>query len=165
MDFKRVVRHLLIPHWAALRRFPASVLKEIESAIARSESTHAGQLRFVVEGALHLGELWRGQSPRGRAVELFAQLRVWDTEHNSGVLIYLLLADKRVEIIADRGIHEKVGDAAWAGICVEMQRAFAAGRYEQGVSLGVSRISDLLAAHFPRREGGANELPDEPIVL
>ena len=98
-------------------------------------------------------------------MELFGQLRVWDTEHNSGVLVYLLLADRRVEIIADRGIHDKVGAAAWEAICGEMQRAFAAGRFEQGVSLGIAAIGDLLATHFPRAEGDTNELPNEPVVL
>ena len=98
-------------------------------------------------------------------MELFGQLRVWDTEHNSGVLIYLLLADRRVEIVADRGIHRKVGDSAWEAICGEMQRSFAAGRFEHGVSLGVAAISDLLATHFPRRRDDANELPNEPVVL
>ena len=104
--------------------------------------------------------LWRGQDARSRAVELFGQLRVWDTEHNSGVLIYLLLADRRVEIVADRGIHDKVGAAAWEAICGEMQRAFAAGRFEQGASFGIAAISDLLATHFPRREGDTQRVAE-----
>jgi uncharacterized membrane protein len=159
------MRHLLTDHWSARRAFPASAMRAIGERIGEQEERHGGELRFAVEASLALPQVLRGQDARSRAVELFGQLRVWDTEHNSGVLIYLLLADKRVEIVADRGIHGKVGDAAWADICGGMQRAFAAGRYEQGVSLGLSQISDLLAAHFPRREGDANELPDEPIVL
>ena len=98
-------------------------------------------------------------------MDLFGQLRVWDTEQNSGVLIYLLLADKRVEIIADRGIHTKVGNATWEAICADMRGAFAAGRFEQGVSSGVAAISDLLAAYYPPVAGDTNELPNEPIVL
>ena len=122
-------------------------------------------MRFAVEASLPLLALWRGQDARSRAVDLFGQLRVWDTEHNSGVLIYLLLADKRVEIVADRGIHNKVGNTAWEAVCGEMQRAFADGRFEQGASSGVAAISDLLAAHFPPDGTRRNELPNEPVVL
>ena len=112
-----------------------------------------------------MGELLRGIRSRERAVECFGRLRVWDTEHNSGVLIYLLLADRRVEIVADRGIHGKVGTAAWEAICGEMQQEFARGQFERGVVLGVRAISDLLAAHFPPSDDSRNELPDKPVVL
>jgi uncharacterized membrane protein len=137
----------------------------IRDEIGAQERRHGGQLRFAVEASLSLLHLWHGDDARSRAVELFGQLRVWDTEHNSGVLIYLLLADKRVEIVADRGIHGKVGDTAWEAICGEMQRSFAAGRFEHGVRFGVVAISDLLAAHYPPAEDDTNELPDEPVVL
>jgi uncharacterized membrane protein len=165
MDFMRVARHLLIPHWAALRRFPAPVLKSIESAIGRSEAKHAGQLRFVVEGALHPGELWRGQSPRGRAVELFSQLRVWDTEHNSGVLIYVQLIDRTIEIVADRGINAKVDQASWDGICRRVEGAFRQGRFEQGALSAIDEVTALLAGNFPAVGSTPNELPDKPVVL
>jgi uncharacterized membrane protein len=165
MQCKRAIRHLLTDHWSVRRAFPPAAMRAIRDRIGEQEKRHGGELRFAVEASLPLLHLWRGQDARSRAVELFGQLRVWDTEHNSGVLIYLLLADKRVEIVADRGIHNKVGDAGWEAICGEMQRAFAAGRFEQGVRSGVAAISDLLAAHFPRGEGDANELPDEPVVL
>jgi uncharacterized membrane protein len=165
MRWKRVLRHLITDQWSVRRAFPQAAMRAIRDKIGEQERRHGGELRFAVEASLPLLHLWRGQDARSRAVELFGQLRVWDTEHNSGVLIYLLLADKRVEIVADRGIHSKVGDTAWETICGEMQRAFAAGRFEQGVNSGVAAISDLLAAHFPRRKGGANELPNEPVVL
>jgi uncharacterized membrane protein len=165
MQWKRVLRHLCTDHWSLRRAFPPAAMRAIRDAIGEQERRHGGELRFAVEASLPLLHLWRGQDARSRAVELFGQLRVWDTEHNSGVLIYLLLADRGVEIVADRGIHAKVGGTAWESICGEMQRAFAAGHFEQGVILGVGAISDLLAMHFPRGKGDRNELPDEPIVL
>ena len=165
MQWMRMVRHLFTDHWSVRRAFPQAAMRAIRDKIGEQEKRHSGELRFAVEASLPWPHLWRGQDARSRAVELFGQLRVWDTEHNSGVLIYLLLADKRVEIVADRGIHNKVGAAAWETICGEMQRAFAAGRFEEGVSFGVAAVSDLLAAHYPPAEGDANELPNEPVVL
>ena len=141
-------------------------MRAIEAAIAEEERRHAGELRFAVEASLPFGELLSDLGSRERAVECFARLRVWDTEHNCGVLIYLLLADKRVEIVADRGIHARVGATAWEAICGEMQREFARGQFERGVVIGVRAISDLLAAHFPAGESdNPNELPDRPVVL
>jgi uncharacterized membrane protein len=157
--------HLLSDQWSVRRAFPPAAMRAIRDKIGEQERRHGGELRFAVEASLPLAHLWRGQDARSRAVELFGQLRVWDTEHNSGVLIYLLLADKRVEIVADRGIHNKVGDTAWEAICGEMQREFAAGRFEQGANFGVAAISDLLATHYPRAEDDSNELPNEPVVL
>jgi uncharacterized membrane protein len=165
MQWKRLIRHLLSDHWSVRRAFPPATMRAIKDMIVEQEQRHGGELRFAVEASLPWSHLWRGQDARSRALELFGQLRVWDTEHNSGVLIYLLLADRRVEIVADRGIHGKVGDAAWEAICGEMQRSFAAGRFEQGVSFGVAAISDLLVAHFPRGEDDIDELPNEPVVL
>ena len=165
MRWKRLLRHLIYDHWSVRRAFPPAALRAIRDQISEQEKRHKGELRFAVEAALPLAHLWRDQDARSRALELFGQLGVWDTEHNSGVLIYLLLADKRVEIVADRGIDNKVGRAAWETICGEMQSAYAAGRFEQGARLGVAAISDLLAAHFPPGRDRRNELSNEPIVL
>jgi len=165
MRWARLLRHLASDHWSLRRAFPAASMRRIADKIGEQEKRHGGELRFAVEAALPLAQLWRGQDARSRAIELFGQLGVWDTEHNNGVLIYLLLADKRVEIVADRGVDHKVGAAAWETICGEMQRAFAAGRFEQGVCLGVAAISDLLATHFPPDRTWRNELPNEPVVL
>ncbi len=165
MHWKRAIRHLLTDHWSVRRAFPPAAMRAIRDQIGEQEKRHGGELRFAVEASLPFLHLWHRQDARSRAVELFGQLRVWDTERNNGVLVYLLLADRRVEIIADRGIHDKVGAAAWEAICGEMQRAFAAGRFEQGVSLGVAAIGDLLATHFPRVEGDINELTNEPVIL
>jgi uncharacterized membrane protein len=161
----RFLRHLLTDQWAIRHAFPAATLEAIERAIELHETRHDGELRFAVEGALPLWDLVRGMSARGRAVELFSRLRVWDTERNCGVLLYLLLADKRVEIVADRGIHARVGAAAWEAICGAMQREFAAGRYEQGVVTGIAAVSDLLATHFPPRPENPDELANRPVVL
>ena len=165
MHWKRMLRHLLSDHWSVRRAFPPAAMRAIRDQIGAQEGRHGGELRFAVEAGLPVVQLWRGQDARSRAVEVFGQLRVWDTEHNSGVLIYLLLADRRVEIVADRGIHNRVGAAAWEAICGEMQKAFASGQFEQGVCSGVAAISDLLAAHFPPDAERRNELPNEPVVL
>ena len=165
MNWKRLLRHLSTDRRALRRAFPRAAMRAIEKAIGEEERRHSGQLRFAVEASLPLGELFRGIRSRERAVQCFARLRVWDTEHNSGVLIYLLLADRRVEIVADRGIHGRVGTAAWEAICGEMQQEFARGQFERGAVLGVRAISDLLAAHFPPSGESRNELPDKPVVL
>ena len=165
MNLGRVMKHLLIPHWVALRPFPPALLKTIESAIGNSEARHDGELRFAVEGGLGTEALWRGQSPRGRAIELFAQLRVWDTEHNSGVLIYVQLVDHSIEIVADRGINARVAQTSWDGICRRVEQAFGEGRFEQGALTAIEEVTALLARHFPPAGSNPNELPDQPVVL
>jgi uncharacterized membrane protein len=166
MNWKRFFKHLFTDEWAVKRAFPPAALRAIEKAIGEEERRHDGELRFAVEASLPVGELLRGLKSRERALAWFGRLRVWDTEQNSGVLIYLLLADHQVEIVADRGIHSKVGTAAWEAICGEMQREFARGQFERGVVIGVRAVSDLLAAHYPARGGeNPNELPDRPVVL
>jgi len=165
MDWKRLLRHLLTDHHTVRRAFPPAAMRAIEKATGEEERRHGGQLRFAVEGALPLSELVRGVGSRERAIAWFGRLRVWDTEHNAGVLIYVLLADRRVELVADRGIHSRVGTAAWEAICGEMQQEFARGQFERGAVIGVRAISDLLAAHFPPSDADRNELPDKPAVL
>jgi len=161
----RFCRHLVSDHWSVRYAFPPRALKAIEDAIGAQELRHDGELRFAVEAALPFFDLVRGISARERAIELFSRLRIWDTEQNAGVLVYLLLADRRVEIVADRGIHSKVGATAWEAICGAMQREFAAGRFEPGVITGIQAISDLLALHFPPRDDNPDELPNRPVVL
>jgi len=147
------------------RRFPRRVLAAIERAVHEEEARHRGQLRFAIEGGLPAEELLRGRDARTRAVEVFARLGVWDTEHNCGVLIYVLLGDRAVEIVADRGIGERVAQPEWEAICREMEQHFAQGDFEHGALAGIRRAGDLLAAHFPARKGQPNELPDRPAVL
>jgi uncharacterized membrane protein len=165
MSIRRIGKHLLAHHWQARRRFPRRVLAAIEQAIKEGEATHSGQLRFVVEGALDGAPLFRNQSARERALDIFSQLRIWDTAHNNGVLIYLLLADRDVEIVADRGIDVKVGAAGWEKICADMETDFTAGNFESGVIRGIKSVSQQLAKYFPPHGKGPNELPDTPVVI
>jgi uncharacterized membrane protein len=165
MGIKRIGKHLLAHRWRLRRLFPPAALAAIEQAIKIGETTHAGQVRFVVEGALDGAPLFRDQSARQRAIDIFAQLRIWDTAHNNGVLIYLLLADRQVEIVADRGIDAKVGSAGWEKICRAMQAEFKAGHFERGVIEGIAAVSQQLAKHFPAHGAGRNELPDAPVVI
>ena len=165
MSIKRIARHLVQHHWRTKQIFPQAVLDRIEQAIKRGEATHSGQVRFVVEGALDGAPLFRNQPARERALDVFSHLRIWDTAHNNGVLIYLLLADRDVEIVADRGINAKVGAAGWEAICREMEVDFRAGNFERGVIRGVEAVSRELARHFPKVAGSPNELPDTPVVI
>ena len=164
MNIQRIVRHLLVTDGRVKQAFPLSTMKNIEQAIKASESAHAGEIRFAVEGALDGAPLFRGLSARDRAIDLFAQLRVWDTQHNTGVLIYLLLADRDVEIVADRGIDAVVGSQAWSEVCHQMEAAFRQSDFEGGVISGVQAVTQHLVRHFPADDRG-NELPDRPVVL
>jgi uncharacterized membrane protein len=166
MSIARIGKHLLHHHWWKKHYFPPKVLAAIEQAIKAGEATHSGQVRFVVEGALDGAPLFRGQPARERALDIFGQLRIWDTAHNNGVLIYLLLADRDVEIVADRGIDAKVGTAGWEKICAAMESDFRAKNFEAGAIRGIEAVSREMAAHFPRGGGGGpNELPDAPVVI
>jgi uncharacterized membrane protein len=165
MGIARIGKHLLEHRWRAQRLFPPPVLAAIEQAIKTGETTHSGQVRFVVEGALDGAPLFRGQRARERAIDIFAQLRIWDTVHNNGVLIYLLLADRNVEIVADRGIDAKVNAVGWEKICAGMESDFKAGKFKSGVIRGIEAVSRQLAQHFPAHGKGPNELPDAPVVI
>jgi uncharacterized membrane protein len=165
MGIGRIGRHLLQHRWRERKIFPPKVLAAIEQAIKAGEATHSGQIRFVVEGALDGVPLFRDQPARDRALDIFAQLRIWDTAHNNGVLIYLLLADRNVEIVADRGIDAKVGAAGWQKICTDMEADFKAGTFESGVIKGIEAVSREMARYFPKSGVGSNELPDTPVVI
>lgn len=165
MRLARTLRHVVV-EGSARRRFPAHTLDAIQKVIADVERRHAGQIVFAVEGALPLRDLVRHRSPRQRAHEVFAHLRVWDTHHHSGVLIYVLLADHAIEILADGGIAAKVGDAEWQSVCTQMQQRFAAGEFERGAIEGVNAVGTILARHFPADgKPRANQLADGPVVL
>jgi uncharacterized membrane protein len=165
MGIGRIGRHLLQHRWRERKFFPPKVLAAIEQAIKAGETTHSGQVRFVVEGALDGTPLFRDQPARSRALDIFSNLRIWDTAHNNGVLIYLLLADRDVEIVADRGIDAKVGAASWEKICQAMEADFRAENFAGGVIKGIRAVSEQLAAHFPKHGAGPNELPDAPVVI
>lgn len=165
MSFKRILKHWLMTDRQARRTFPRSTLSAIEKKIKESETAHVGEIRFVVEGALDGWPLFKGQSARGRAIDVFSQLRVWDTEDNSGLLIYLLLADRAVEIVADRGIDAKVGAQEWSKICQQMEACFKQSNYEGGVIKGVQAVTRQLRTHFPTDGYNRNELPGLPVLL
>ena len=165
MQIQRILKHLLATPGQVKRAFPRAALDEIEQAIQVSEAKHTGEIRFVVEGGLDGQPLFKDQSARERALELFSQLRVWDTQDNSGLLIYLLLADRAVEIVADRGISAKVPALEWSTICHDMEIAFAGSRYVLGVIGGVHAVTRHLVRHFPADGRSGNELPDHPVLL
>ena len=162
---KRIARHLTATRWMVRRAFPRGTLTALDGAVKASEGSHRGEIRFVVEGALHVDPLLRGQTARERAIDVFSQLRIWDTEQNNGVLIYLLLADRDVEIVADRGIDAKVGAEEWERICRKMEAAFRQGDFHAGVVGGIQEVTRHLAEHFPPIGDDRNELPDKPVEL
>lgn len=162
----RLWRHLKTDRPDVARVLPPVELARAEQAITEGERRHTGQVCLVVEASLPPSRVWRGVTPRERALEVFGLLRVWDTEHNDGVLVYLLLADRDVEIVADRSIHRHVGDEGWQAICRKMERKFRDGRYAEGLEEGVRAVNDLLATHSPRTGGDEpNELSDKPVIL
>jgi len=163
----RVVRHLLTPRWVMRLRYPPALLARIEARIGEIERHRPGELRFVVEHALELGELFGGLTPRARALEIFGLLRVWDTEHNNGVLIYVLHAERAVEIVADRGLARAVPQSDWDALCRQVETEFRAGRYDQGAMAAVDGAARLLERCYPASSHGAalNELPDQPLLL
>jgi len=165
MKAARVLRHLFATHWGTRRRFTSKVLARIEKSLRRIEGRHAGELRFAVETAFDLPELWYGITPRQRALQVFGQLGVWDTEGNNGVLIYVLMADHDVEIIADRAIAARVAQAEWDAVCREMEAHFRAGRFAEGSEAGISAVGRLLGEHFPGRGGDRDELPNQAVLL
>jgi len=163
MNLSRAFRHLASPAWIVQGKFDSAAMDEIEAAIAATERTHGGEIRFAVEGNLSAPELWRDMSARERAVEVFARLGVWDTEANNGVLIYLLWADHDVEIVADRGFNGRVTAEEWAAVCHRMEAHFRANRPQQAIVEGVQAVGALIAKHFPAID--RNELPDRPVML
>lgn len=165
MDIKRFWRHVMMSPQRARGAFPPPVLDAIQREVAALERAHRGEVCFVVEAELTSGQLWRELSSRDRARELFASQAVWNTEDNAGVLVYLLLAERKVEIVADRGIDAKAGAGEWESITRLMEEHFRAGHFEAGAVAGVRAISALLVHHFPSAGTPRNELPDRPVMI
>lgn len=161
----RAWRHLLYPGWRLHRAFPRATLQRIEEAVQASERQHRAELRFVVEGGLDFIAAWRGLTPRERAIEIFSNLRVWDTEENCGVLIYVQLVDRDIEIIADRSVDAKVAQAEWEAVCRGMESAFRDDRFVDGALQGIAEVTALIARHFPALAVNRNELSDRPLIL
>ncbi|MDM0077485.1 TPM domain-containing protein [Variovorax sp. J2P1-59] len=163
----RLWRHRWVDEAEVRHALPPDVLERLERRVGASERRHSGEIRICVEAGLPMSYLWRDARPRERAITLFGKLRVWDTEDNNGVLIYLLLAEHAIEIVADRGIDAHVSDEDWAAMARRMGAAFREGRFEDGLTQALEEVSALLVEHFPLAEGQAdrNELPDAPVVL
>jgi uncharacterized membrane protein len=165
MDIKRFLKHFWQGGLAVKHCLSKSAFDNIEQAIKQGEQHHAGQICFAVEASLDSRDLWANKTARQRAIEVFSQLRIWDTEQNNGVLIYLLLADRDLEIVADRGVDNKLGKQTWEAICHDMETSFRLGEFEQGIVEGIHRVSQHLAAHYPNADEKMNELPDKPMVI
>jgi uncharacterized membrane protein len=167
MRLARLLRHGFVTPRAVARAFPPATLEKIRQAIAQTETQHAGEIRFAVEGALPWSYLKRHAPAHQRAVMVFAKLRVWDTEANNGVLLYVDLADRKVEIVADRGIARHVARHDWEKICHVVREHFRRGEFEAGAIAGIDAIGAHLAQHFPLAPGtnNPNELSDRPAVL
>jgi uncharacterized membrane protein len=161
----RIVSHLLMPKSALHRRFPSHALTAIEHAIEQSERTHTAEIRVAIEVALDLRTMWGLESARERALEVFAELGVWNTAARNGVLIYVLLAERDVEIVADTGFDGRVSSAEWQHVCTLIEREFAAGRWRDGLLRGVEAVTVLLEREFPGAGPNRNEQPDRPAVL
>jgi uncharacterized membrane protein len=164
--WSRLLRHRWVDETDARRALGVDALARIEARVRQGESRHGGEIRVVVEAGLPLSYLWRGLRARDRAITLFGKLRVWDTEDNNGVLIYLLLADHAIEIVADRGLARQVPQGHWDTLVAGMREAFRGGRFEPGLMQAVEEVDRLLLMHFPLQPGQANpnELPDQPLL-
>jgi uncharacterized membrane protein len=165
MQAARWIRHLFATRWGTRRRFTAQVLARIEQALVRVEQRHAGEIRFAIETAFDLPELWYGVTPRQRALQVFGHLGVWDTAGNNGVLIYVLMADRDVEIVADRAIAARVSQPEWDAVSRGMEDHFRSGRFVEGAEAGISGIAELLEKYFPGQSGDRDEQPNRPVFL
>ena len=165
MNALRTLRHLTATRAGTRRRFSKSVLEAIEAVIRSAESRTSGEIRFVIETALEGSDLWSGITPRARALRIFADLHVWNTELRNGVLIYVLAADRDVEIIADRGAAARIAPGDWESPCRLMEQHFREGRFAEGAKAGISAVGELLAHHFPRAAHDRDELPNQPTLL
>jgi hypothetical protein len=163
MNLKRLIRHVFASEFAVRRAFPPGALDAIERTITACEQRHGGEIRFTIEGALSASAICSGMTPRERALQVFAQLGVWDTAANNGVLIYLLFADRDIEIIADRGLNDRIDSRQWAAICQRMEQQLAAGNTGDACIEAIEAVSKLLAKHFPARD--RDEQPNRPVLL
>ena len=163
----RWAQHLWLDASDAQRLITPDGLTRLEQAVRDSEARHLGELRVCVEGGLDVPHLWRGVDARDRALDLFSQLRVWDTEHNNGVLIYLLLADRRIEVLADRGLAQLVPDSQWRALVAELSQALRGQSVEEGLMQAIERVCELLRLHHPASTQArrANELPDSIVLI
>lgn len=165
MQFMRTLKHLFSTRGGTRARFPAALEQAVSAAVSRAEARTSGEIRFVIETALDLSDLWSGITPRERALQVFAQLGVWDTELRNGILIYVLAADRDVEIVADRGAATRISPTEWEAVCRLIESHFREGRFQDGALAGVEAVGGLLEREFPSHSGNRNELPNQPTLL
>lgn len=163
--FKRLFSHLILARFSTARLFPKELLIDIERNITDSEKSHSAEIRVIIEESLNIWELFHAMTPKEKALKLFSHFGMWDTEKNNGILLYLLLADRDIEIIADRGFNGKVLPDEWSRICNKMEKLFKDGRFKDGLLLGVTEITELCARYFPVTESDRGEISNQPIVL
>ena len=163
--FKRLAKHSGYSARDAKLAVPTDAQARLQTKIHQSELRHSGQIRLCIEAALPLDHIWQGLPVRNRAIALFKKLGVEDTEHHNGVLIYLQLAERKIEIVADRGLNLHASEDAWKQTMARMRGAFQANRFEDGLNLAIEEVSDLLVTHFPNNTAHPNELPDAPVIL
>jgi uncharacterized membrane protein len=161
----RAVRHWKSSAADARRAFPPESLAAIGGAITEGERTHRGELRLVVEASMPFDAIWADMSSRQRALAMFAEHGVWDTEDNCGVLIYVNLAERKVEIVGDRNVNRKIDAATWQAVCRTMTEGFKRGQFHDSTLTAVAQVNELLRQHFPADGARANELPDAPILM
>ena len=163
---RRLLKHRWLDEDDTHKAVPPALLDRLKRRVAASEKRHSGEIRICIEASLPSSYVWRDALPRERAVAMFGKLRMWDTEHNNGVLIYLLLAERAIEIVADRGLSHRVPSAQWTSMVQRMGNAFREGRFEDGLTQALEEVSALLVQHFPLAPGedNSNELPDEPVL-
>jgi uncharacterized membrane protein len=161
---KRFVHHSWYGSSDAKRAVPPAVQQRLQAQIKASEVQHSGQIRLCVEAALPLSYIWRGLAARSRAVTLFGKLRVWDTERNNGVLIYVLLAERKIEIVADRGLSQHVDSKTWQAVIQKMRLSLKDKQFEAGLAFAIEQVSQQLIAYFPDAVPHNNELSDVPLV-
>ncbi|MES2152425.1 MAG: TPM domain-containing protein [Pseudomonadota bacterium] len=162
---RRLLRNWRSTRASGRRAFPPATLSAIGAAIAAGEQTHRSELRLIVEAATPFDAIWRGDSNRQRAMALFSEYNIWDTEDNCGVLVYLNLAERKVDIVADRNVARHIDSATWQAICQEMTNGYARGTFHDSTLAALGRINDLLHQHFPSNGARPNELPDQPVML
>ena len=165
VKLSRWFKHAFMPPWCWRLSFSVETINAIEKAVKHSESQHSGELRFAIENSLAPGWVWHGMTARHRATDVFSNLRIWDTEENSGVLIYIQLADHEVHILADRGINKCVAQSEWDRIAQLMRHEFQQSRFREGSLQGIQEITQLLAKHFPANSENINELPNRPVII
>ncbi len=168
LSFSRWIRHWWLDADNARRIITPAGLARLETRVRESETRHRGELRLCVQASLSPMQLWRGVSSQERAIDLFSRLRVWDTEHNNGVLIYLQLADHRIEILADRGLNRHTTPEAWQAMASRLGGALREGRFEDGLNEAIDQVGALMRQHYPVTDShhpDVNELPDAVVLM